>query len=177
MVGFSRYMFLLGSLLFIVGCSTKETSSSLVDKQVSLLSQFGASLEKVSSIDGKGSDTVFVESDSVSWGKELSFLSYLDQLNSSNYDIDTIGNEVEYRPREKGTIKYAKCIIKEGSYLYQLKLSKKTLISTSKEGIDIELKKYIEETPVIVSYRINTVKKSVFSEDFLNVKVSAKVKY
>ena len=173
-----NYILLVSSLLFSVGCSTKQPEDSTLMLQSDLLTRFGASLEKIVSIDGKGTDTVYVASDSVKWDREVSFLPYLDLLTKLNFELDSSKNKVSYTPKDhRSEVLNASCSYTNKGRLYKIFVEENNLISTSKKEFDIEMKGYGEDTPVLSSYVVSTVKKNYFAKDSLVYKVEAKVRF
>lgn len=173
-----KYIVLVSSLLVLVGCSTKQTADSTLVLQSELLTRFGASLEKIVSIDGKGTDTILVASDAVKWDREVSFLTYLDLLTESNFKIDSAKNKVVFIPKDSsGDVIKASCSYTKKTRVYKIQIEESNIISTSQKEFDIELRGYGEDNPVLSSYVVSTIKKSVFSKDSLVFKVEAKIQF
>lgn len=173
-----KYIVLVSTLLVLVGCSTKQSEESTLMLQSELLTRFGASLEKIVSIDGKGTDTIYVAADSVKWDREVSFLPYLDLLTESNFVIDSVKSNVFYTPKDTdGDVLSASCSFKKKSRLYKILVDESNLISSSKKEFDIEFKGYGEDNPVLSSYVVAVMKKNTFGKDSLVYKVEAKVMF
>ena len=168
----------IGSLLFIVGCSTKEKKTSALLTQTEILTRFNASLYKIVSVEGQGIDTVVVPFDSVSWKKELQFLSYIDLLDENRFVLDSSKNKITYTPREnKCAVVNASLTYKGKEKRYAIDVVEDDLVKSFTKKIDARFSVYEENEPVISSYVVSGVQKSSFSDDSVVFKVEAKVRF
>lgn len=172
------YIVFIGSLLFLVGCSTNEKKTSALLTQTEILTQFNASLHKIVSLEGQGIDTVVVPFDSVSWKKELQFLSYIDLLDESRFVLDSSKNKIIYTPREnKCAVVNATLTYKGKEKRYAIEVVENNLVKSFTKKVDARFSVYEENEPVLSSYVVSGIQKSSFSDDSVVFKVEAKVTF
>lgn len=151
---------LVYSLISLSSCNSNSSKTSTINEQERLLSEFDASFEKIITINSDQSEVIHISKDSIDWNKELFFLSYLDQLSPTKYDVintyrkDSTISKTSYIPKDSKTeIKKLEIDFGKQSTIYHLQVSKDNYLQTSQKNLEIIFKNYGDQK-IFQSYKL-----------------------